>query len=103
MRNARSAERPRFQALRDAAILAMDAHKWHEGPLDIDLTYWSPAPPGVLDNEYLSGVMDTLGGSHGRSFIFLPTVYLDDCQVDSCTVRAVVADTESYRLELTLR
>ena len=46
---------------------------------------------------YLSGVMDTIGGSHGPSFIYLPIVYLDDCQVVDCALRWEVTPTECLR------
>ena len=54
--------------------------------------------PGL--HPYLSGIMDTLGGCQGPSFIYMPVVYLDDCQVVTSTIRWIAATTESYELEI---
>lgn len=45
--------------------------------------------------------MDTLGGSHGPTFIYLPIVYLDDGQVAKVSVRAEVAPATAYELSVT--
>jgi hypothetical protein len=100
MRNARSPQRRRFLALRQAAIAAMAGRKWYDGPVGLALTYWAPDPPGVFDRQYLGGVMDTLGGSHGPTFIYLPIVYLDDCQVSGISARPLSGPTVRYEIEV---
>ena len=103
MRNRTSPERPRFMALRDAAISAMDGRKWFEGSVQLELIYRAPDPPNILDEGfgYLSGIMDTLGASQGPSFVYLPIVYLDDCQVGPASVMPEPADAEEYELRVT--
>jgi hypothetical protein len=44
--------------------------------------------------------MDTLDGSHGPSFTYLPIVYQDDCQVAESSCRYVFAPSASYDLEI---
>jgi hypothetical protein len=86
--------------LRHAAIREMAGRKWYEGAVALELTYRAPEPLSVFDQRFLDGVMDTLGGSHGPSFIYLPIVYLDDCQVSSAQVVAEVHATVDYRLDV---
>lgn len=98
MRNDRSTQRPRFMALRRAAITAMSGRKWYEDGVGLTLTYWAPQPASLLAQRYLDGVMDTLGASQGPTFIYLPIAYLDDCQVVYAQVAAKTADTTGYEL-----
>ncbi len=39
--------------------------------------------PGRTLTDYSGGIADTLDGSHGPSFTYLPVVYEDDCQIVS--------------------
>ena len=98
MRNDSSTQRPQFLALRNAAISAMAGRKWYEGPVGLGLEYYGPKPRPIIKGAYLDGVMDTLGGSHGPTFIYLPIVYLDDCQVAKVEVRYRVRDVAGYAL-----
>lgn len=100
MRNATSTQRSRFMALRRAAIAAMAGRKWYEGGVAIDITYRAPSPPGPTQVDYINGVMDTLGGSHGPTFIYLPIVYLDDSQIVSVRSRPEVAPTDGYTVDV---
>jgi hypothetical protein len=100
MRNAASPQRVKFMLLRDAAIAAMGGRKWYEGAVAIELKYRAPSPAPVLQQRFLDGVMDTLGGSHGPSFIYLPIVYLDDCQVAQATVMAEVGAVPVYEVHV---
>ena len=99
MRNPSSTQRSRFMALRLAAIEAMAGRKWFEGAVELRLVYRAPQPGAAP--PYLDGIMDTIGGSHGPSFIYLPIVYLDDGQVATWHVNAEIAATESYELDVT--
>lgn len=49
---------------------------------------------------YLGGIADTIGGSHGFSFIYLPIVYLDDVQVVQSTVSRGISSAERYEIEI---
>ena len=88
-------------ALRQAAIDAMAGRKWYQGGVRLELLCLGPDRGSPLGPPfYLSGVMDTIGGSHGPSFIYLPIVYLDDCQVVDCGLRREVAPTECYEVSI---
>ena len=50
--------------------------------------------------DYLSGVMDSLDGSHGQTFTYLPIIYEDDCQVVSSRCEFIEAAVASYRLHI---
>lgn len=78
----------------------MAGRKWYDGPVGLALTYWAPDPPGVFDHQYIGGIMDTLGGSHGPTFIYLPIVYLDDCQVSEISARPRSGPTVRYEIEV---
>jgi hypothetical protein len=53
--------------------------------------------------DYLGGIMDTLDGSHGRSFTYLPVVYQDDCQAVSASVGRKSEQCDSYSVEIVFR
>ena len=97
MRNVTSSQRSRFMALRRAAIAAMDGRRWYDGPIGLDLVYHGPTNR-MLD--FGAGIMDTLGGSHGPSFIYLPIVYLDDGQVAAWHWEYLPSDSERYTLTI---
>lgn len=78
----------------------MAGRKWYEGAVALALTYWAPDPSGLLNHYYVDGVMDTLGGSHGPTFIYLPVVYLDDCQVSRISTRALQGPTARYEIDV---
>lgn len=101
MRNAQSSQRPMFLALRRAAITAMAGRKWYEGPVGLHLIYRDLDPPGVMRNLYLDGIMDTLGASQGPTFVYLPIVYIDDCQVAEARVQAQQGHSTNYSLTVT--
>lgn len=88
-------------ALRRAAIDAMAGRKWYEGDVRLDFIYLNPEHGSLLGaHDYFGGILDTLGGSHGPSFVYLPIVYLDDCQVVESRLRQRVAPTEGYEIEI---
>lgn len=101
MRNPNSSQRARFMALRGAAIEAMAGRKWYEGGVRVDFLHLSPEQGGVIGpHDYFGGILDTIGGSHGFTFIYLPIVYLDDSQAIKSTLRREVAPSERYEVEI---
>lgn len=99
-RSLRNAEHPRYAAyvaLRRAAAEAMRGRAWYRGPVQLDVTIYGPSLPRnrtLLD--YAGGVMDTLDGSHGPTFTYLPIVYEDDCQVVGGRHRFIESSSETY-------
>ena len=93
-----------FVILREAATRAMAGRAWYFGPVGLYLTIFGPSS---LDrwslNDYLGGIMDTLDGSSGQTFTYLPIVFEDDCQVCACQARWIESSESSYRLEVTFK
>lgn len=77
----------------------MDGRQWYEGPVGLHLILYGPNQMmGLL--RYLSGIMDTLDGSHGLTFTYLPIAYQDDAQVASMEGRFVERPEVGYELTI---
>jgi hypothetical protein len=95
LRNSRHKNYPRFVILRQAAIKAMAGRAPYRGGVRLDFVMHAPdfeTNRGQAD--YLGGILDSLDGSHGKEFTYLPIVYEDDCQV-ACS-SAFSEDTEIW-------
>jgi len=51
--------------------------------------------------DYVAGIMDSLSGSHGEVFTYLPIVYEDDCQVVLGSSTLTKSDDQFYELLIT--
>ena len=102
IRNPRHKEYGRFVALREAGVAAMKGRAWTHLPIDFDFALFAPEfePKRALP-DYVSGILDTLDGSHGPNFTYLPIVYNDDCQVAS--LHSSLTKCSEVRYELNLR
>lgn len=70
---------------------------WYFGRIQLDLRIYGAYPPdGPCLNDYLGGVFDTLDGSSGSSFTYLPIVYEDDRQVFRSESSWIEHDGEHY-------
>ncbi|HWQ70025.1 MAG TPA: hypothetical protein VN494_08765 [Patescibacteria group bacterium] len=102
IRNGRHKIHDRFKALREAAIRAMNGRAPYRGPVKLDFDMHAPAlESGKTFNDYTGGIMDTLDGSHGAEFTYLPIVYEDDCQVHAGSGTLVRAPNKFYELRIT--
>jgi len=82
IRNPKHPKYDRFVALRKKASTQMRGHKWSSGPIQLDFTLFAPElEPNKDLIHYVGGIMDTLDGSHGQYFTYLPIICQDDCQV----------------------
>jgi len=91
-----------FVALRNAAARAMEGRGWYFGPIGLNLVVYDDVSIDWFGlNEYLGGVMDSLDGSSGQRFTYLPVVYEDDCQVTDTRVAFKTAKKPSYDLTVT--
>ena len=101
----RNPKHPRYQAfvdLRKAAAKAMRGRAWYFGPIGLDLVvYNNENKDRWALNEFLGGIMDTLDGSSGVNFTYLPIVYEDDCQVSEAKFEYV--ESKNSRYSLTVR
>jgi len=84
IRNKRHKIYGRFKDLRKIAINAMNGRAPFRGAVGLDIVIHAPELESKKSlNDYMGGVMDTLDGSSGVEFTFLPIAYEDDCQVAS--------------------
>jgi hypothetical protein len=83
LRNPAHRDYGRFVKLRNVATKAMRGRRWTDNGVEVRLTVHAPSPEirsGKVA-DYLGGVLDTLDGSHGDGFTYLPIIFQDDCQV----------------------
>jgi len=100
IRNPKHPAHQRFLNLRIAAKKAMGEISYHKGPVEINFHYVRKNGNKPLWN-YLSGICDTLGGSHGFTFHWNPIVFLDDCQVTKIRMTQEYSKTkDKYFLEV---
>ncbi len=102
IRNPKHPHYDRFINLREAAIDAMGGKCWYDGSVSLELTvYYSTLDDKVSSADYLGGIMDTLDGSHGLSFTYLPVAYQDDCQVWHSSSTFLSSDKNRYEIKIT--
>ena len=80
----------------------MHGRAWFFGPIRLELTIYAPElhrRRRLVD--YGGGVMDTLDGSSGATFTYLPIVFQDDCQVCDGKWRWIKSDDAKYRVVIT--
>jgi hypothetical protein len=101
IRNARHKIHSRFTDLRQAAIHAMAGRAPYRGAVRLDfLMHASEFERARSLVDYVGGIMDTLDGSHGTEFTYLPIVYEDDCQVAEGQSRLVEHETPWYEVRV---
>lgn len=99
LRNPRHANYKAFVRLREAATAVMDGRAWYFGPVGMSVTLLAPCfENGKKLLDYVDGIQDTLDGSSGCQFTYLPIVFEDDCQVVYGSDQFVVSDITSYEI-----
>lgn len=102
IRNSRHKIHSRFVALRKAAISAMAGRAPYRGVIGLDFIMNAPEfEKNKTLCDYMGGIMDTLDGSHGVEFTYLPIVYEDDCQV--CNGKTKLQHDSDTFYEITIR
>lgn len=102
IRNRTHPQHAAFRALREAGIAAMAGRAWVFGPIEMSLIIFGPREQTSRSlADYLGGICDTLDGSSGTTFTYLPIVYEDDSQVFQASVQWV--DAPEHRYELNIR
>jgi hypothetical protein len=102
IRNAKHPKHESFALLRRKATAAMAGRAWVFGPVAVSITLLGPSNDGVSLVDYMGGVMDTLDGSSGPTFTYLPIVFEDDCQVVQSEVKMQDHPTSKYIIEVTV-
>jgi len=100
IRNLKHRRYESFSKLRNAAIDAMKGRRWYDGPVQLDITLFAPTLQKNLI-DYMGGIMDTLDGSHGATYTYLPVAYQDDCQVVTGQTKFVKSKETKYQLTIT--
>lgn len=100
IRNAKHPKYESFALLRRKATAAMDGRAWVFGPVAVNITLLGPSNDGSSLVDYMGGVMDTLDGSSGPTFTYLPIVFEDDCQVVRSEVKLQDHPTSKYIIEV---
>jgi hypothetical protein len=80
IRNPRHPHYERFVKLRDTAVKVMNGRCWLVGPVRLRLIVFGDMMGKTL-TDYVSGIEDTLDGSHGEQFTYLLIVFQDDAQI----------------------
>jgi len=79
----------------------MNGRKWTDGEVSTDLMMRAPAfEKGKILADYVGGIMDSLDGSHGPTFTYLPIVFQDDCQVSRCKSTFKASKTSHYVVKI---
>ena len=92
----------RFVALRDVATKEMAGRAWSDGAVSLSLTiHATDFEKNRTLNDYLACVLDTLDGSHGEAFTFLPICFQDDSQV--CSADCRIFDSQEQFYEIVIR
>lgn len=101
LRNPSNSRYGAFVELREVATKAMKGRAWYFGSIRLELVMYGPEE---LDRwtliDYIGGIMDTLDGSSGKHFTYLPIAYEDDCQVCDLSYRYKYADESRYELKV---
>jgi hypothetical protein len=101
MRNPRHLNYKAFVRLRNTAIITMKGRAWYFGPIEMNVTLLAPSfEKGKVLIDYVAGIQDTLDGSSGREFTYLPIVFEDDCQVKVGHAEFVKAKKIHYKIKI---
>jgi hypothetical protein len=91
----------RFILLREAATKAMAGRRWFDGPIQLHVIIRASGLEDAVGlNDYIGGIMDSLDGSHGTHFTYLPIVYQDDCQVSAIASSFSQSTFTNYRIQI---
>ena len=100
IRNVRHRDYNRFVRLRKAGTKAMHGHAWACcGPISMEFVLYAPEfeeNRQLLD--YAAGIEDTLDGSSGPTFTYLPIIFEDDCQI--CNAKVSFAESNKIKYKL---
>jgi len=101
MRNPRHPNYNAFLRLRKEAIKVMGGKAWYFGPVGINFVLYAPEMEKNKSlHDYIAGIQDTLDGSSGGTFTYLPIVFEDDCQVVTGGNKFIKADDIRYQIEV---
>jgi hypothetical protein len=99
IRNPKHANHDRFTLLRKKANEAMGKMPYSSGPIGVTIRYQRQlgSRPSA---DYVSGIFDTLGGSHGMQFHWMPIVYLDDNQIRTVNYHETDGAFDYYEIDI---
>ncbi len=101
MRNIRHPNYNAFLRLRKEGIKIMGGRAWYFGPVGINFILYAPKmEKNKRLGDYAAGIEDTLDGSSGCEFTYLPIVFENDCQVAKFETKFVKTDDIRYQIEV---
>jgi hypothetical protein len=101
IRNPRHHHYKRFRDLRAKATYAMAGRAWSHGAVELEVEVHAPTLEGGRTMvDYIAGILDTLDGSHGTEFTYLPIAFNDDAQVSKTDARFFAEEHEYYLVRL---
>jgi hypothetical protein len=101
IRNPKHPHYSRFTKLRSAGIKAINGRCWYDDGISLDIRiYANDLDKGKKLSDYLGGIEDTLDGSHGVCFTYLPIVYQDDCQVCATKIELIGSVKAFYEINI---
>ena len=80
----------------------MKGRAWYFGPIEMNVTLLAPSfeKEGKVLIDYVAGIQDTLDGSSGREFTYLPIVFEDDCQAKVGHAKFVKTKKIHYKIKI---
>ena len=101
IRNPRHRIYGRFVKLRTMGIKAMRERAWYFGPISLSLTlYANEMEEKKRLIDYMAGIEDTLDGSSGCAFTYLPIFFEDDRQVVEAHSELVKSNKIKYKVQV---
>ncbi len=77
----------------------MKGRKYFEGDASLKIYYIRYKGDKKL-TDYVSGISDTIYGSHGFTFHWAPIVILDDCQIAKIEIYEEKETVDKYHIEV---
>ena len=99
IRNIKHKNYSRFVNLRQAGIYAMNGRAWSHLPIQMDfILYAKELEKNKSLLDYTAGIGDTLDGSSGCTFTYLPVIFEDDCQICKSSSKFIFSNITKYHL-----
>lgn len=101
IRNSNHPKHKRFLALRNKAIRVMGKRCWYFGQVEVSLEILAPKLEANKNlNDYAGGIADTLDGSSGATFTYLPIIFEDDHQISKVSIKFTLSKSLQYILKI---
>jgi len=101
IRNIRHKYYERFVNLREEAIKIMGGRAWTHQAIGMYVEIHAPDfEKNKTLTDYCGGIADTLDGSSGYTFTYLPIVFEDDCQICKSSAKFIHDENIWYKIKI---